>query len=131
MKNKKILIILALIILLIVIVACIIFFNNNTVEEINSTIGQATWLNTNESLKITNGDDEIILVINSDLNFDDESTEYRYEVPYTLKVNGQDYSGSHTFSNGYSIHSEDNDMPYNVNMLDIKNGSIEVEITEK
>ena len=135
MKNKKVIILIAIILIVVVIVACIIFFNKKdettVVKEITSSIGQTTWINANENLKVTNGDDEIVLVLNSDLNFDPNSTDYKYEIPYVLNVNGTEYTGSYIFGVGYTMHSEVKNMPYNVNMIDFKNGSVEVEITEK
>lgn len=135
MKNKKLIILIAIVLIIVVVVACVIFFNKKdeetTVQEITSSLGQATWMGANENLKITNGDDVIVLTLNSDLNFDKTATEYQYEVPYTLTVNDKVYNGSHTFGIGYSMHSEANDMPYNVTMLDFDNGTVEVQITEK
>lgn len=133
MKNKKVIILIA-IVLVIVIIACIIFFSKNgvnSVKEISSNLGQATWLSSNESMVIDNGEDKITLVIDSDLNFDKTATDYQYVVPYVLKVNDKEYSGSHTFGVGYTMHSEANDMPYNVEILDFETGTIEVQITEK
>ena len=101
MKNKKVIILIAIILIVVVIVACIIFFNKKdettVVKEITSSIGQTTWINANENLKVTNGDDEIVLVLNSDLNFDPNSTDYKYEIPYVLNVNGTEYTGSYIF----------------------------------
>ena len=133
MKNKKVIILIA-IVLVIIIIACIIFFSKNgvnSVKEISSNLGQATWLSSNESMVIDNGEDKITLVIDSDLNFDKTATDYQYVVPYVLKVNDKEYSGSHTFGVGYTMHSEANDMPYNVEMSDFETGSVEVTIIEK
>ena len=65
MKNKKVIILIA-IVLVIIIIACIIFFSKNgvnSVKEISSNLGQATWLSSNESMVIDNGEDKITLVI--------------------------------------------------------------------
>ena len=78
MKNKKVIIILAIVIIIAVVVACIIFFNRddeNKIEEVSTTLGQATWVKAGENLTLTNGDDNITLIINSDLNFDKTATE--------------------------------------------------------
>lgn len=133
-KNNKFKIIIALVVIVVLVVGGVLIYKSvkgsNTIE---STLGQEIWLKAGESLKVQDGDNTLILTIDSDLNFDKSSEDYNngYEVPYALTVNGTEYLGSHTFSNGYSVHSEDNDMPYKVKMIDFENGTIQVAINNK
>ena len=138
MKNQKnnnnnvAKIVIGLVVVVLVIVgACLLFGKDKSVADMESTIGESVWLEANQTLAAYDGGNTLVLTIDSDLNFDKTAESYSYEVPYTLKVNEAEYNGTHTFSKGYSIHSEDNDMPYEVGILDFETGKIQVVIRAK
>lgn len=133
MKNKNIgKIIIGLVIVGLVIAGvCLLVNKDKAIADVEGTIGENVWLEAKQTLAVYDGDNTLVLTVDSDLNFDKNAESYSYEVPYTLKVNDAEYKGSHTFSKGYSIHSEDNDMPYQVGMLDFENGKIQVVIRNK
>lgn len=135
MKNKKNnigKIIIGLVVVGLVIAGiCLLVNKNKAIADVEGTIGESVWLEKNQTLAVYDGDNTIVLTIDSDLDFDKTAESYSYEVAYVLNVNGADYNGNHTFSKGYSIHSEDNDMPYQVGMLDFENGKIQVVIRNK
>lgn len=134
MKNKKFLMIVLAVIAIVLVIVGIVKLTGNKGEKINTLKGelnQEIWMKADEVLIIKDGDNQLKLAVDSDLNFDKNAEEYTYEVPYTLTVNDQEYVGNHTFAVGYSIHSEDNNMPYKVNMKDFENGSLQVVISVK
>lgn len=132
-KNKDVVkIIIAVVVLALVIVGvCLLVNSNKSLADVETTIGESVWLEAGQSLAVRDGDNTIVLTFDSDLNFDKEAESYSYKVPYVLKVNDVEYQGSHTFSRGYSIHSEDNNMPYQVGMLDFETGKLQVVIRNK
>lgn len=138
MKNKKsknnniIKIIIGIVVVGLVIVGvCLLSNKDKAIADVEGTIEESIWLEAKQTLAVYDGDNTLVLTIDSDLDFDKTAESYSYEVPYTLKVNDAEYNGNHTFSKGYSIHSEDNDMPYQVGILDFENGKIQVVIRNK
>lgn len=131
--NKKSIIIIAAVavVVIAIIVGIILATGNKKLADVEGTIGTSIWLEAGQTFGIVDGENTIVLKVDSKYDFDKQAESYSYEVPYVLTVNEVDYSGMHTFSKGYSIHSEDNDMPYQVGMLDFETGKLQVVIRNK
>ena len=127
-KNNKAIIAIVAVVLVIIVIVSIVAINKGKSNAVNAEIGTEVWLNVNEEATLKNNDDNITLKIDSYLNYE-EGNEFK--VPYTLIVNGTEYSGIYTFATGYSIHSEPNNMPYKISFTGIKQGSIGVKISER
>ncbi|MBO5476582.1 MAG: hypothetical protein J6A15_02360 [Clostridia bacterium] len=130
-KKNNIVKIVVAIILVVAVVGGILLVVNRAPEGVQSTIGEKVWLEAHQDLAVEDAGNKIVLKIDSDLDFDKTAESYSYEVPYVLEVNDIEYNGTHTFSKGYAIHSEDNDMPYQVGILDFETGKIQVIIKNK
>lgn len=129
-KGGHIITIVAVVVILIaIIVGAILLTKNKPAKEssVKINLNEEIWLNVNESAKIKKDNDQITLKINSDLNYTEGS---EYEVPYSLVVNDVEYTGTYTFATGYSIHSEPNNIPYKIEFVGIKQGSIGVKVIE-
>ena len=126
--NKKTIlgIIVAIVIIVVVIIEIIIFINKDD-TTITSGLNTGVWLGPNETVGIDNGSDNIVLRIDSDLNYVEGE---EFEVPYTLIVNEVEYKGTYRFATGYSIHSEPNNIPYKVDFTGIETGKVSVMVTE-
>ncbi len=126
--NKKTIlgIIVAIVIIVVVIIEIIIFINKDD-TTITSGLNTEVWLGPNETVGIDNGPDNIVLRIDSDLNYVEGE---EFEVPYTLIVNEVEYKGTYRFATGYSIHSEPNNIPYKVDFTGIETGKVSVMVTE-
>lgn len=129
-KGGHIITIIAIVVILIVIIVGVILLNKNKPTEESSVkinLNEEVWLNVNESAKLKNSNDQISLKIDSDLNYTEGA---EYEVPYSLVVNDVEYTGTYTFATGYSIHSEPNNIPYKIEFVGIKQGSIGIKVIE-
>lgn len=129
-KGGHIITIVAVVVILIAIIVGVILLTKNKPAKESSVkinLNEEIWLNVNESAKIKKDNDQITLKINSDLNYTEGS---EYEVPYSLVVNDVEYTGTYTFATGYSIHSEPNNIPYKIEFVGIKQGSIGVKVIE-
>ena len=126
--NKKSLKVLILaIVAIIFVVICIMLVQNKTIE---TTLGEKVWIKGGEELEITDAGEKVVLKINSKLDFDENAEEYTYEVPFELKVNNKKYSGVHTFFVHHQEKRVDKDIPYDVQILEFKNGMVRVQINK-
>ena len=126
--NKKLLLgsIVVIVIIVVVIIEIVIFINKDD-TTVTSGLNTEVWLGPNETVGIDNGADNIVLRIDSDLNYVEGE---EFEVPYTLIVNEVEYKGTYRFATGYSIHSEPNNIPYKVDFNGIETGKVSVMVTE-
>jgi hypothetical protein len=128
--NKKLILSIAVAVVILVIIVVTILFVKNKVEKmknISSSLNTETWLNANQKLTITNESDTVTLSIDSELDYVEGS---KFELPYTLVVNGVEYNCEYTFATGYSIQNEPNIIPYRVSFTGIKEGSVGVIVTK-
>ncbi len=127
--DKKRLGIFALILVAIIaVVVVIVIVANSGAKKIKADMGTEIWLNAGEEASLKNGEDNISLKIDSDLNYKEGEA---FKLEYTLVVNDTEYKGEYTFGVGYSIHSEPNNIPYGVSFKNIENGKVSVSINEK
>ena len=127
-SKKVILGIIVAIIVIAIVIAEIIILINKEDTTLSTGLNTEVWLGPNETVGLDNGADNIVLKVESDLNYE-EGVEF--EVPYILTVNDIEYKGKYTFAIGYSIHSEPNNIPYNVEFTGIETGKVGVMISEK
>lgn len=129
--NSKLILGIVAVVVIIAIIVIVVVVNSGKSDEgksVSTDLDTEIWLNENESATLKNGDDEIKLRIDSDLNYTDGE---EFEVPYVLVVNDIEYSGTYTFATGYSIHSEPNNIPYKVSFTGIQQGSVGVKVSAK
>lgn len=127
--DKKRLAITALIIVAIIaVIVVIIIVANSGTKKIKVDLGTETWINAREEATLKNGEDDISLKIDSDLDYKEGEA---FKLEYILTVNEVEYKGEYTFGVGYSIHSEPNNIPYGVSFKNIENGKVSVSVNEK
>lgn len=131
LNVKAVVGLLAIIVAIVVVIVLVVNMTGKGGEGSKGTSGKLnteTVLNANGSLNIKNGDDKIVLKIQSDLNYMEGA---ELVIPYVLVVNDVEYEGTYTFATGYSIHSEPNDVAYKVSFLGIEQGAVKVMVSEQ
>lgn len=125
-RNGKVFLI--TIVAAVIIIAVIAFIvggvKNN--KEITVNIDEAVWMDVNQTLKVTDGSNKISFKVSTDQELVKSNENYEYEIKYVLTVNDVEYTGSHKFGNGYSVHNENNGIPYNIDIMDFEDNKIQV-----
>ena len=87
-SKKVILGIIVAIIVIAIVIAEIIILINKEDTTLSTGLNTEVWLGPNETVGVDNGADNIVLKVESDLNYE-EGVEF--EVPYILTVNDIEY----------------------------------------
>ena len=129
--NKKRLTASILVLVAVIAVVVLIAVSISGKKKVEAGLNEKIWLENNQELVVTGVENTIVLKVNSSLDFSKEKENYEYEVPFTLIVDGVEYQGKHIFYPSYQAHKVDENMPYRVDISDLKKGAIEVRVLEK
>ena len=121
--NSNMIITVLAVIVVVAIIAIIAINAGKHGKNITAQLNEEFTLNKNGSATIVDGDQKIVISIKSDLNYVEGQD---LKIPYVISVNGVDYNGSYTFSDGYAIHSEPNGMIYKANFNLIEKGAVTI-----
>lgn len=123
--NKKLIAIIG-IIAVIVVVVVIFIVKGGKPGEVTANVGEAQWMDVNQTLRLIDGSNKITFTVSTEQDLIKLDEDYEYDLSYVLTVNGEEYTGTHKFGNGYSVHNENNGIPYNIDIMDFDNNKIQV-----
>ncbi len=124
--KKTLPIIIAVVAVIAVIVILVFVFKGGKSSSVTANLGEPQWMEVGQTLTLVDGSNKVTFTVSSDKDLIKTDGDYEYEVSYVLTVNGQEYTGTHKFGNGYSVHNENNGIPYNIDMIDFDNNTIQV-----
>ncbi len=128
-NNKKIMIIgVAAVVVILVVILIVTLCGGKSSKKgtVHATLGEPEWMSKDQTLEFNDGDNKVTFTIQTEDNLVKQEGDYEYTVSYVLKVNDTEYTGTHRFGNGYSVHNEDNSIPYNIDIMDFEDNSIQV-----
>lgn len=128
-NNKKLMIggvIAIVVIIAIILIATLGGGKSSKKGTVHANVGEPQWMSKEQTLEFTDGGKKVTFTIQTDDNLVKQEGDYEYTISYVLKVNDTEYTGTHRFGNGYSVHNEDNSIPYKIDIMDFEDNSIQV-----
>ena len=125
-NNKSMAVIIGIVAVIAIIVIVLIVKGGKKNSEVTANLNEAQWMGVNQTLRLIDGSNKITFKVKADQELVKVEGDYEYEVSYVLTVNDQEYTGTHKFGNGYSVHNENNGIPYNIDLIDFEDNKVQV-----
>ena len=125
-NNKSMAVIIGIVAVIAIIVIVLIVKGGKKNSEVTANLNEAQWMGVNQTLRLIDGSNKITFKVKADQELVKVDGDYEYEVSYVLTVNDQEYTGTHKFGNGYSVHNENNGIPYNIDLIDFEDNKVQV-----
>ena len=125
-NNKSMAVIIGIVVVITIIVIVLIVKGGKKNSEVTANLNEAQWMGVNQTLRLIDGSNKITFKVKADQELVKVDGDYEYEVSYVLTVNDQEYTGTHKFGNGYSVHNENNGIPYNIDLIDFEDNKVQV-----
>lgn len=125
-NNKSIAVIIGVVAVIAIIVIILIVRGGKKNSEVTANLNEAQWMGVDQTLRLIDGSNKITFKVKADQELVKVEGDYEYEVSYVLTVNDQEYTGTHKFGNGYSVHNENNGIPYNIDLIDFEDNKVQV-----
>ena len=125
-NNKSMAVIIGIVAVIAIIVIVLIVRGGKKNSEVTANLNEAQWMGVNQTLRLIDGSNKITFKVKADQELVKVEGDYEYEVSYVLTVNDQEYTGTHKFGNGYSVHNENNGIPYNIDLIDFEDNKVQV-----
>lgn len=125
-NNKSMAVIIGIVVVITIIVIVLIVKGGKKNSEVTANLNEAQWMGVNQTLRLIDGSNKITFKVKADQELVKVDGDYEYEVSYVLTVNDEEYTGTHKFGNGYSVHNENNGIPYNIDLIDFEDNKVQV-----
>lgn len=125
-NNKSMPVIIGIVAVIAIIVIVLIVKGGKKNSEVTANLNEAQWMGVNQTLRLIDGSNKITFKVKADQELVKVDGDYEYEVSYVLTVNDEEYTGTHKFGNGYSVHNENNGIPYNIDLIDFEDNKVQV-----
>ena len=125
-NNKSMAVIIGIVAVIAIIVIVLIVKGGKKNSEVTANLNEAQWMGVNQTLRLIDGSNKITFKVKADQELVKVDGDYEYEVSYVLTVNDEEYTGTHKFGNGYSVHNENNGIPYNIDLIDFEDNKVQV-----
>lgn len=125
-NNKSMAVIIGVVAVIAIIVIILIVRGGKKNSEVTANLNEAQWMGVDQTLRLIDGSNKITFKVKADQELVKVEGDYEYEVSYVLTVNDQEYTGTHKFGNGYSVHNENNGIPYNIDLIDFEDNKVQV-----
>ena len=125
-NNKSMAVIIGIVAVIAIIVIVLIVKGGKKNSEVTANLNEAQWMGVNQTLRLIDGSNKITFKVKADQELVKVEGDYEYEVSYVLTVNDEEYTGTHKFGNGYSVHNENNGIPYNIDLIDFEDNKVQV-----
>lgn len=125
-NNKSMAVIIGIVAVIAIIVIVLIVRGVKKNSEVTANLNEAQWMGVNQTLRLIDGSNKITFKVKADQELVKVDGDYEYEVSYVLTVNDEEYTGTHKFGNGYSVHNENNGIPYNIDLIDFEDNKVQV-----
>lgn len=125
-NNKSMAVIIGIVAVIAIIVIVLIVRGGKKNSEVTANLNEAQWMGVNQTLRLIDGSNKITFKVKADQELVKVDGDYEYEVSYVLTVNDEEYTGTHKFGNGYSVHNENNGIPYNIDLIDFEDNKVQV-----
>ena len=125
-NNKSMAVIIGVVAVIAIIVIILIVRGGKKNSEVTANLNEAQWMGVDQTLRLIDGSNKITFKVKADQELVKVEGDYEYEVSYVFTVNDQEYTGTHKFGNGYSVHNENNGIPYNIDLIDFEDNKVQV-----